>query len=351
MANKKIFVQMLFIMLMLPIIVCAQSKTDNDALYLSGAVPEENGKVVFSKDYVVTGMSQSDIYARLLKYLSQRMDKNGNTTSRVVFSNRDKGTIVAIADEQMIFNKTAISLDATNIKYQVSIQCSEGKCNIRIARINYLYRETEKYTAEDMIADKIALNKPKTKIYRGYLKWRCKTVDLADTYFTEIKDVLSKDPNAVEQKEQPVTEKSGTVVIAKQVPRTSATEPVNIIKESPVSSNTITPLHSFTPIDIPQSVLNSLYNAKAVIYMQNGESISCERGMALGYIDAQPVAFSFLGFAQQLPKFGTDESYTLKFISPENNREVMKMECSFISTQTEGGMKVIVGRIKRALAQ
>ena len=39
----------------------------DDSKYLAGAVPEVDGKVVFTKDFSIPGMSQDTIYSRLLK--------------------------------------------------------------------------------------------------------------------------------------------------------------------------------------------------------------------------------------------------------------------------------------------
>ena len=56
----------------------------DDSKYLAGAVPEVDGKVVFTKDFSIPGMSQDTIYSRLLKWMDARLAKNENN-SRVVF--------------------------------------------------------------------------------------------------------------------------------------------------------------------------------------------------------------------------------------------------------------------------
>ena len=67
----------------------------DDSKYLAGAVPEVDGKVVFTKDFSIPGMSQDTIYSRLLRWMDARLAKNGNN-SRVVFSDKEKGQIVGI---------------------------------------------------------------------------------------------------------------------------------------------------------------------------------------------------------------------------------------------------------------
>ena len=57
-------------------------------------------------------MSQDEIYERLLGWMDARLKENENT-SRVVFSDKEKGQIVGIGDEWIVFSSTALSLDRT----------------------------------------------------------------------------------------------------------------------------------------------------------------------------------------------------------------------------------------------
>ena len=91
----------------------------DDSKYLAGAVPEVDGKVVFTKDFSIPGMSQDTIYSRLLKWMDARLAKNENN-SRVVFSDKEKGQIVGMGDEWIVFSSTALSLDRTKILYQLT---------------------------------------------------------------------------------------------------------------------------------------------------------------------------------------------------------------------------------------
>ena len=196
----------------------------DDSKYLAGAVPEADGKVVFTKDFSIPGMSQDTIYSRLLKWMDTRLAKNENT-SRVVYSDREKGQIVGMGDEWIVFSSTALSLDRTKILYQLTLTCQPEKCTLEVEKIRFSYREgKEKYTAEEWITDKYALNKSKTKLVRGLAKWRRKTVDFVDDLCVDITEALSastaaKAP-AVEKKEEKKAEtalvNSGTTVITPQ---------------------------------------------------------------------------------------------------------------------------------------
>lgn len=101
-------------------------------------------------------------------------EENANT-SRVVYTNPEEGQIVGTGDEWIVFSSSALSLDRTKILYQLSVVCAPEKCTMEVEKIRFNYREgKEKYTAEEWIVDKYALNKAKTKLVRGLAKWRRK---------------------------------------------------------------------------------------------------------------------------------------------------------------------------------
>lgn len=54
---------------------------------IAGAVPEVDGRVVFSREFSIPGMSQDEIYERMLKWLDGRMAQNKNN-SRVVYKEK-----------------------------------------------------------------------------------------------------------------------------------------------------------------------------------------------------------------------------------------------------------------------
>lgn len=174
----------------LPAITLQAQKRD-DSKYLVGAVPEKDGNVVFSKTFSVPDMTQEEIYNRMHQWIDADMKANQNT-SRIVYTDKQKGEIIAISDEWMVFSSTALALDRTRIIYQLSVTCQDENCELEISKIRYIYRENkEKYTAEEWISDEYALNKKKTKLIRGLAKWRRKTVDFVDEKVQEAIDALS----------------------------------------------------------------------------------------------------------------------------------------------------------------
>ena len=217
---------LLFVLLCicLPVAVHAQKdkdKDDDDSKYLAGAVPEVDGKVVFTKEFSIPGMSQEEIFNRMQKWMEARLKKNGNN-SRVVYTNPEEGQIVGTGEEWIVFSSSALSLDRTKILYQLSVVCAPEKCTMEVEKIRFNYREgKEKYTAEEWIVDKYALNKAQTKLVRGLAKWRRKTVNFVDDLALGAAEALSsstaKKAAETEQPEAKKEEKSavssGPIVI------------------------------------------------------------------------------------------------------------------------------------------
>lgn len=182
---KKLTHILVVLLACMPILLSAQE----DSKYLVGAVPEVDGKVVFQREFDLSGAQQKAIYDRMLNWATLRMEQNKNV-SRVVYSDEAKGTIAAMGQEYIVFSSSALSLDRTVVNYQITITCQPGKCLMEVEKIRYTYREKEKYDAEEWITDEYALNKSKTKMVRGLAKFRTKTVDFVEDLFDSAQAAL-----------------------------------------------------------------------------------------------------------------------------------------------------------------
>lgn len=79
--NKLTQIFLVLFMICLPVTLWADNdKDDDDSRYLAGAVPEVDGRVVFSREFSIPGMSQDEIYERMLKWLDGRMAQNKNNS-------------------------------------------------------------------------------------------------------------------------------------------------------------------------------------------------------------------------------------------------------------------------------
>lgn len=165
----------------LPLFLSAQK----DAKYLEGAVPVENGKVVFTKEIQIPSLSQDEVYETALKWAEGRFN---NENCRVVYQDREnKSEMAATGKEYIVFSSTALSLDRSKMSYQVLVYCRDQSCTIKLTNIRYEYdvayqREPERYVAEEWITDENSIRKGKLNRISG--KFRRKTVDFADELFT-----------------------------------------------------------------------------------------------------------------------------------------------------------------------
>ena len=112
--NKLTHLLLAIFLFCLPLSIMAQKDNDDDdSRYLVGAVPLIEGKVIFSKEFNIPGMSQEEIFNRMMKWMKERLHENKNPESRVVYSDEEKGSIAGIGEEWIVFKSTALSLDRT----------------------------------------------------------------------------------------------------------------------------------------------------------------------------------------------------------------------------------------------
>ena len=157
-----------------------------DPKYMQGGVPEVNGKVTWTKTFNVEGQTADQIYDKALAYFSNLVKSENQTEkSSVAGVDRVGHKIMIRSQEWLVFSDKLFALDRTKMNYAVSVECSDGICKVLITNISYLYEEgrpTEAhYTAEEMIADKVAFNKKGTGFAKGGVrKFRIGTIDRMD---------------------------------------------------------------------------------------------------------------------------------------------------------------------------
>lgn len=383
--------------LCLPTMVHAQDKDDSQ--YLAGAVPEVDGKVIFTKDFSIPGMTQDEIYERIYGWMEARLKKNENT-SRIVFSDKEKGQIVATGDEWMIFSSSALSLDRTRILYQLSATCQPEKCTLEVEKIRFNYREgKEKYTAEEWIVDKYALNKTQTKLVRGLAKWRRKTVDLVDELALGAAESLSAATvqTSVEEKiEEKPAEKSvvnsGPIVITpkKQI-TVASTQSKSAEKTQEASNATSTGGNVDTGLSNAQVIVPSVQvkrpaalvpakKAQQQTYQEvapdqlsadaiqsgagklvivlgedpfNMTMMTANSGGSLGKVNGKPVVFSIFSADQPYEQIEKAENYVIRFYPTGKTEPTVILECKKLPSPAamEGMPRTYVGEILKAMVQ
>lgn len=343
----------------LPISMMAQDKDDDDSRYLVGAVPEVKGKVVFSKEFSIPGMSQEQIYDRVLNWMTTQLATNKNVDSRVVYSDKAKGSIAGVGEEWIVFRSSALSLDRTLINYQITVACQPAKCLMEIEKVRYTYREKEKYTAEEWITDKYALNKAQTKLVRGLAKWRKKTVDFADNLFEGAAKALGA-PDAKPEPEKAAKKvaaaTSGPVVITTGTP-VIVSEPAAVVTPAttvaPATSGEMPGYRSVTPDQIPASAIQ-MGAGRLVIAIGtdafNMTMMTANAGGSLGKMSGKPVIFTILSPDQPYEQLEKAETYAVRFYPTNQNEPSVVLECKKLpaAAPMEGQPRTFVGEILKA---
>lgn len=163
------------------------SAQDNSK-YLKGAVPEVNGKVVFSKSIPVkNSISDEQLYSLMAKWAKDRYTEKGDLKNRVLLSDPDTKSIACGGEEYLEFKRSALVLDRAKMIYQLILEIKSGACDVTMRGIRYDYSDSKKILpAEEMITDEYALNKKGDKLNRYYDKFREHTIDSVYSIFKSI---------------------------------------------------------------------------------------------------------------------------------------------------------------------
>lgn len=315
--KKSAFLLVLFIFC-LPVMIQAQEdENENSKNYLVGAVPEIDGKVVFSKEFNLPNYSKDQAFDKVMSWMEKRLKKNNNK-SRVVYSDKEKGIIVGSGEEYLVFKSSSLSLDRAVIKYQMIATCMPGKCIMNIERIFYDYENDKKIPAELQISDKEVLNKDKTKILRGYAKFRIKTVDFVDDTFAQLQTAIGAKPIAAQVAE------AAPSVAAK--PDVSSIPAISVSNEITSATNEMSGYKKIAPDKIPGNIIKMLSEDWMLITAGDKDKFNMMTASwgGLGFLYEKPVAFCFINptrYTYQLME--NKDTYTLTFYT-EAYRDALK---------------------------
>lgn len=348
--------------LCLPTVAGAQEIKD-DSRYLAGAVPEVDGKVVFTRQFSIPGMSGEEVFQRAEAWLDARLKQNENN-SRITYTKPEEGLIVGMGDDWMVFSSTALALDRTRILYQVTVHTAAERCDLEISRIRYLYREgKEKYEAEEWVVDKYALNKTQTKLVRGLAKWRRKTVDFMDDYAAGLAEAFSKVSLAEEPQQaapaQRIPQANEPIVV--QPKQTVAPLPVQQVVEvsQPVAetpkaiATAPSALREVKPDELPADAIQS--NQGRLVITIGTDPFDCTNltagaGGSLGRVGGTPVVFTILTPEQNYQALEQAQSYTVRFFPNGANEPSVVLQCEKAPAPAaiDGMPRTYVGRILKA---
>lgn len=176
-------------------VVPEKIKNSEDAKYLApNAVPLVDNKIVFNLTLNLPQYDAQSIYDRVYNYLDKLAQEENQINSSIALVNKKEHVIAAKYTEWLDFQKSFISLDRTKFSYTIIVYCYDNRLEVSMKRLSYNYEEHRtngfKASAEDLITDKKAVNKKKTKLLPGSAKFRRKTIDRKDELFDNIKQLF-----------------------------------------------------------------------------------------------------------------------------------------------------------------
>ncbi|QIK60117.1 DUF4468 domain-containing protein [Dysgonomonas sp. HDW5A] len=319
------------ILFLLFIVIAASINAQVDSKYLQGAVPEVDGKIIFSKTIKVNNtISDDKIFDLMNKWAQENYASPTNPKQRILLSNAADKTIACKGEKDIIFKKSALSLDKTTMAYQLILQIESGKCLATIKNIKYDYYDKgsnkDFYAAEEMISDKVALNGE--KLNRYYDKFRTNTIDSINGIFNSIDIYL----NGVKRREGAAEAEAQRTATAAQTATASAIPLIPLTASSPIETQSIetstaanvSTLPGFRRIaadKIPGNIIKLLSDA-TLITSGSGENVNVMTASwgGLGVFWEKPVAFCFLGAQRySITTMDKGDTYTISFYTEAYN--------------------------------
>lgn len=310
---------LLILLLCFPLALTANEKKDNtDPKYLKNAITMVDGKVTFKQTLEAPSLSKEQLYNLLLNWSDQYFKPNEKLPQhRVVYTNQDKGEIVAMGEEYIVFSSSALSLDRTRIYYQLYFEIQNGKCDLTMSRIRYWYDENrdggQRYDAEEWITDEMALNKKQTKLAPICGKFRKGTIDLKDKLFTEIANTL------------------GTSHVREEIPATP------LVPAQPIAQpGTSKELQTVTIDKLPMN-LSELAAAGRITVTANDEEIDmkAENWGGFGKLFTKDVTYTLVDQSRIAVNAAMEHSdnYTISFYPKGQTQPIVVIECKKVTAQ------------------
>ncbi len=303
---------LLVILALLPFFATARDnkkKDNSNPKYLEGAIMLKDGKITFEDEITVPSMSKEELYNTMLQWAEKRFVPEGKLKSNVVYKDKEKGEIVASAEEYLVFTSTALSLDRTRVYYHFYITIEDKKCKLEMTRIRYWYDENrdggERYIAEEWITDDMALNRKKTKLAPICGKFRRETIDLKDELFNSVKENL------------------GEKIINSSSPKTNTNTPVK--KTGKV-----------TVAELPNNLSQIAENGKLTIKTGDKENeLNFASWGGFGKLFNKDVAYILIDKKQSeiCKNMESSSSYTVSFYNNKSSKAAVVIECKKTMTQ------------------
>lgn len=335
--------QLLFFLALIPALLAAQT----DQRYLAGAVPTVNGKVVFSQEIQAPNLNQQQIYDTLLNWAKQTYNTNDR---RVVYQNREEGTIAVVSKEYIVFTSNALALDRSLTTYQLTMKCQDQHCRLEIGGIRFIYNvsyqdEPEIYLAEKWITDNIALNGKKTKLNRISGKFRKGIIDVKDKTFESAANALGI-TTTVAANNTPAPQATVVAPQKEVVPQAAAVVPQKVTA-TPQQTKSMEGFVAFEPGKVPSTLLQMLPSQQMSVKAGTSTSADNEtEWKGIGNMFGKPVATFTINPASATYKaLSENDTYSVTFSKEGESSPWFVMECKKQGETDDGQQKAIVGEI------
>lgn len=308
--------------------ITALSQAQVAAKYLKGAVPEENGKVVFKRNIKsVNNLDKQTLFNSINDWAKENYERKKDSNQAVLLSDPQKGSIACRGDQYLVFADKVLMLDRASMHYQLILNIKDGECDALVRNIKYDYEKGTNMAAEDMITDKEAL-KGENKLYPRVDKFRILTIDSINNIFDSLdKHINGIAPIVTANNYQTPVVTSATPSVATPAPTT--TPPTTNNNDGRSITNTVSPtvntsmpgFRNLAADKIPGNYIKLLSEPSLVAFGQNNAIVSTSG--ALGTFNGKPAIYTVTNNAVNI-KDG--DTYTISFYT-----EVYKDALSFFN--------------------
>ena len=292
--------------------IMAQSAED----YLEGAVPEVEGRVVFAKNIHIPKTSKEDIFRKVRKWMDTQVT---NEESKVVYNDIEEGAVVAVATDTLVFQSTFLSLDQAQIRYQIMANCKDNECIIEIDKITYVYEIDKRYTAEELITDKVALNRAKTRVNRMSRKWRTHTVDFANNILDDAAKALLPTTAVAVASTDTSEQREVKELVHKQE------NPKIVAFDTPVFKDDAHHYKSIQPTQLPGNIIKLIHDELTLVSIKHNGSIynSQLQNGSIGISFGKPTTTFTVPMNSDLYKIiEKEDTYTISFYTEAYREEI-----------------------------
>lgn len=164
----------------------------NSPVYLSAdAVPLVNGEVEWVCNLPNTGKTDAQLKKGVDEFFKKLKSQKAVTTVTALPSTDGSQSYAVV--ELLTFTANFISLDQTQFSYVLEAKEQNGNASLTMSNLRYNYKQNnkmERYSAEEWIVDKYAVNKKHTRLLPITGKFRRKTIDRKNELFQQFKDIV-----------------------------------------------------------------------------------------------------------------------------------------------------------------